>query len=318
MTSTSDSRDSVRRDYQPYVAGDFRWRLALRPLDPRDWIEMDEFYDRDVERKTALMSLHPGTVNRAMSGTEPEGIEVLRALCGHLVTSAPDRFLLGGGVLHDRMRGHEVDVESLSEHDEHPLFRAARLVQEDMALLVERDGHLVFGAGSVCFPNRWDLASKIGLPLSEVHAPVARLNEQLEAPIDSFLERLTPERPFWRLGWGVLDTDDPYQPLDGTAAPSMSLPGRGDPSVADRLFLRVERETLRRFPNTSCILFTIRTYIRPLRHLSNRPDDARRLADALDNLPNDVRAYKRTAELTDAAVQWLVGAADARGDEGGN
>jgi hypothetical protein len=79
----------------------------------------------------------------------------------------------------------------------------------------------------------------------------------------------------------------------------------GDPTAGDRLFLRVERETLRRFPETECVLFTIRTYIRPLSHLVERPEDARRLADALSQLPDDVRDYKRTTELTAAAVHWL-------------
>ena len=63
-------------------------------------------------------------------------------------------------------------------------------------------GTLVFGAGSVCFPNRWDLRSKLGLPLRDVHAPVDLLNEQLGETIDRFFDRLTPERSFWRLGWG--------------------------------------------------------------------------------------------------------------------
>ena len=90
---------------------------------------------------------------------------------------------------------------------------------EDLVMMVERDGRLIFGGGSVCFPNRWDLRSKLGCTMAEVHAPVALLNEQLEAPVDRFFERLRPERSYWRLGWGILDTDDWYTPLDGTASP---------------------------------------------------------------------------------------------------
>jgi hypothetical protein len=174
-----------------------------------------------------------------------------------------------------------------------------------LALLVNREAGLVFGGGSVCFPNRWDLSSKLGLTMAEVHAPVDRLNEQLQDPIDSFFGRLSVDKPFWRLGWGVLDTDDPYQPMDGTASVPPPIPAIGDPSTGDRLFLRVERETLRRFPRTDCVLFTIRTYIRPLSHLVERPQDAGRLAEALSQLPDDVRDYKRTTELTAAAVHWL-------------
>jgi hypothetical protein len=83
------------------------------------------------------------------------------------------------------------------------------------------------------------------------------------------------------------------------------VPEVGDPATGDRLFLRVERETIRRFPVTGAVLFTIRTYIRPLRHLVERPEDAARLAEALDNLPDDVRDYKRTSELTAPALAWL-------------
>ena len=119
----------------------------------------------------------------------------------------------------------------------HPLDAAARLVPEDLVLLVERDGRLVFGGGSVCFPNRWDLRSKLGLSMAGVHAPVDRLNDQLEAPIDGFFDRLTPERSFWRLGWGVLDTADWYTPVDGTASPRPVAP------APDQHYLRVERET---------------------------------------------------------------------------
>lgn len=314
MSESSAEREFEPRDYQPYLAGAFRWRLGLRPLDPAEWIELDDRYDAEVSRKQHLMEIHASTVNAAMEGTGAEGAEVLEALCGHLVTRWPARFERRGDDLIDLVRRTAFDV---SQRHEHPLFTAGRLVQEDLALLVERDGDLVFGAGSVCSPNRWDLRSKIGLPLSAVHAPVARLNDQLEEPIDSFFTRLTTDKQFWRLGWGVLDTDDPYTPLDGTAAPTMDLPEVGDSTVPDRLFLRVERETLRRFPSTACVLFTIRTYIRPLRHLADRPDDARRLAEALENLPEDVRSYKRTADLTDAAVQWLISTLEfpAKSDE---
>ena len=103
-----------------------------------------------------------------------------------------------------------------------------------------------------------------------------------------------------------------YQPLDGTASAPPPLPPVGDPSTPDRLFLRVERETLRRFPRTNCILFTIRTYIRPLRHLAERPEDAGRLADALANLPDDVADYKKITELSAAAQHWLTSVAGSR------
>jgi hypothetical protein len=106
----------------------------------------------------------------------------------------------------------------------------------------------------------------------------------------------------------VLDTGELYQPTNGTAPPIDPLPLRdGDISrwAGERLFLRVERETFRRFPETRCVLFTLRTYVRPLSHLAGRPDDARRLAEALRAMPPDVADYKKVSELAPPAVAWL-------------
>jgi dimethylamine monooxygenase subunit A len=131
--------------------------------------------------------------------------------------------------------------------------------------------------------------------------PVAQLNEQLEMPIDAFFDRLTPQRSFWRLGWGILDTPDWYTPIDGTAGPRPSDP------APDQLFLRVERETLRRFPATNCVLFTIRTYVAPIGVVAGDADVARRLADSLAALPDDVRGYKDVRATADVLIASLRG-----------
>jgi lambda repressor-like predicted transcriptional regulator len=186
----------------------FRWRLGVRPLDERDWIELGPDADVAIASKGPLMQHHADTVFAVLDEqVRAEATEVADALVAHLRGRWPDRY---GDVSLD---------PSL-----HPLDAVARLVPEDLVLLVERGGQLVFGGGSVCFPNRWDLVSKIGLTMAGVHRPVDRLNEHLQAPIDSFFERLTPRRSFWRLGWGVLDTPDWYTPLDGTAAPRPASP----------------------------------------------------------------------------------------------
>ena len=145
----------------------------------------------------------------------------------------------------------------------------------------------MFGAGSVCFPNRWDLRSKLGLPLRAVHQPVSLLNDQLGETIDRFFDRLTPERSFWRLGWGVLDSVDLYQPLDGTAAPRPATPTPAD------LVVRVERETLRRLPRTGCVLFTIRTHLAKATELAADPRHGPVIAEALAAMPPTVRQYKQ-------------------------
>lgn len=268
--------------YQPYLdvaPAPFRWRLGLRPLDLDDWLILDEHYTAEIERKQEIMAANPATAFRVLADIEPEATEIRDAVVEHLRRLGDPRV----GAIDTTL---------------HPLDAAARQVQEDLVVLVERDGQLVCGGGSVCFPNRWDLASKVGRTMAEIHEPVAQLNDHLAAPIDKFLGRLTPDRPYWRLGWGVLDTPELYQATDGSAPP------RPEAASPDDHYLRVERETLRRFPQTGCILFTIRTFVTPLGSVPV-PTDAATLADAIEALPADVAEYKQLDEAGQSLASWL-------------
>ena len=268
--------------YQPYLDGaasPFRWRLGLRPLDLADWLDLDDDYTAMIEQKQRVMREHASTAFAVLDGVEAESIEIRDAIAAHLAARGEHRV-------------PPVDTTL------HPLDAAARLVQEDLVFLVEQDGRLVCGGGSVCFPNRWDLVSKIGRTMAEIHAPVAQLNDHLEEPIDRFFDRLTPERSYWRLGWGVLDTDELYQPTDGSAPPRPV-----DPEPAAH-HLRVERETLRRMPGTHCVLFTIRTHLCRLDEVP-WPSDAAALADAIASMPDDIAEYKQLDQVGSAIAGWL-------------
>lgn len=265
------------------VDGEFRWRLGIRSLDLAHWIEFGTDSDGPdgwLAAKQRILDEQHATAFAALDGIEPEATEVAAAIVEHLAERAPNR-------------PRDLDPTM------HPLDAASRLVPEDLVLMVVRDGQLVFGGGSVCFPNRWDLRSKLGQTMSAVHAPVAGLNEQLETNIDQFLDRLRPERPFWRLGWGIIDVADGYTPSDGTGPDRPVEPEPGE------MFVRVERETLRRFPETECVLFTIRTYVSPIGSIEPGAESATSMAAALAAMPAGIRDYKDLVELADPIVATL-------------
>jgi dimethylamine monooxygenase subunit A len=270
--------------YRPYEAGPFRWRLGLRPLDLEDWLEAGTDADHQMATKRRVLADHHDTAFAVLDGVEAEGTEVLDEVVSHLRARAATGTTEGAP-----------DV-AVPDRSLHPLDAAGRLVQEDLLIMVKRHGQLVFGGGSVCFPNRWDLASKLGLTMAQVHAPVAGLNEQLADPIDRFFDRLVPDRSFWRLGWGLLDTDELYQAMDGTARL-----GPGAESVdhlhLSQVYLRVERETLRRLPVTGAVLFTIRTHVAPLDSITDEISELLRLADAVEAMPPEVLEYKQLSRL---------------------
>ncbi len=262
----------------PRSAVEFRWRLGLRPLAPADWFEFGPGADELIAAKPDLMAGRADTVFATIDdGVLDEAREVAELAEEHLAQ-------------------HHADRAAVVDRTLHPLDAAARLVPEDLVLLVERHGRLVFGGGSVCFPNRWDLRSKLGLTMAEVHTPVPRLNDQLADPIDDALRRLDPARSFWRLGWTLIDTPDHFTPVDAGDRPA-------EQAKPSDLYVRVERETLRRLPRTGAIVFTIRTYVTPLPAVADM--GRAELAAAVAAWPGDVLAYKGLASVAEELVRYL-------------
>jgi hypothetical protein len=168
--------------------------------------------------------------------------------------------------------------------DQHALDAAGRLVQEDLCLLVLRDGAPHLDAASLCFPSYWRLADKLDAPLTDVHGPVPHYADELAAKVDGFLRRLPPGRMVWRRNWSV--HDDPAYFL---AAPT---PPRVGVRVPEGLYLRSERQVLRRLDTPDVVLFSIRTQQVPLAVVADRPDIGRRMAAAIDGWSPELRAYK--------------------------
>lgn len=64
-------------------------------------------------------------------------------------------------------------------------------------------------------------------------------------------------------------------------------------NVAQLMYLRTERQTLRRLPISNAILFTIKTYMTNMEVLCrNDPAVAKELAGAIRNWPSEMVQYK--------------------------
>lgn len=248
--------------------------MGTRSLDAVDWLLVDEDRDRDLVRKQVLLAERHAEVFAALdtAAVAAASVEVLELV------------LAATGV-----RAVRPDL--------HPLDAAGRLVQEDLCLMVLRDGAPHLDAASLCFPSYWRLADKLGRPLAAVHAPVAHYQDELASKVDTFLQRLRAERPVWRRNWSI--HDDPSYFLPDPTPPRAVVP-------PDGLYLRSERQTLRRLTTAEVVLFTIRTQQVPLAVLAERPDVAHRLAEAIAHWSPELVAYKGEHGAL-AAQPWLAG-----------
>ena len=97
---------------------------------------------------------------------------------------------------------------------------------------------------------------------------------ELEAKVDTFLERLRPERPVVRRNLSIHDHDELFRP-EPHESPDSFAP---DVSGLDQVWLRSERQTLVRLPETGAVLFTIKTQQCPMAVLAQRREVAWALA----------------------------------------
>jgi hypothetical protein len=73
------------------------------------------------------------------------------------------------------------------------------------------------------------------------------------------------------------------------------------------LWLRSERQTLRRLPESGAIVFTIRTQQVPLAVLGLRPDVAHGIAASIRSWSDALVRYRGAARWKVPALSWLEG-----------
>jgi hypothetical protein len=272
--------------------------MGLTSCKAADWIELDDRYDAEMaERRTLLAERHQD-VFAAMPVSEDARREVLEHLADHLPSRYPDWFGLDGEVLQNRLTG---EAWNLADPRCDPLELAGRLVQEDLCLIQPGDDGPVLTAAVLCFPSRWRLSEKIGRKLADVHAPVPLYADRLAAPVDRFMDRVKTGHIAVRLNWSMMDDPQLFQ-TGGKHRDGVNEAITAE-TAGESLFLRVERQTLRRLPRSQAVLFTIRVHVYPLALVAR--SSARELGEAVRAMPDELGRYKSLGRFRNALLRYL-------------
>jgi hypothetical protein len=258
-------------------------RMGTRALDLADWFVVDEHRPAELALRHRLLAERPDEVFAALPSADRASEETAE-LIGSWATA---RGLVGIS----------------APPSAHPLAVAGLTVQEDLCLMIRRDGAWHLDAAVLCFPSMWVLAEKIGHTVADVHQPVDHYDTDLEARVDVFFDRLRTDRPVWRRNVSLKTTPALFLPTS-KQAPHVAPPEVGPDGSP--FWLRSERQTLRKLPRTGAILFGIRVQLAPVSVLRHRPDRAAELLAMIDSWDAPMRDFKSADTLAPLRT-WLAG-----------
>ena len=272
----------VTAPFAPWRGGVGGVRMGLAPIEPAEWLVRTCDHDARLAEKRALFDREPARVYGSDERPATRAaVDELCELLGEYLTSRT---------------GWTVDA-SLP-----PLVNAAFNVDEDLCVLLpEQEDHRLVAA-AVFAPSYWRLAEKLGEPLQRVHAPVVQLEERIGARIRQLLARLDPARVLMRGNWHVHTGAERFHP----ASDDWSRAQFDESNVGERLFVRTERQTLRKLPQSGAVVFTILVHVHRLDELAADRVLVEDLLNAFENMPEIERA-ERHFDIVGAPLRgWLV------------
>ena len=264
-----------RPTYAPYrwAAADFQ--LGLRPARRDQWILVSRNYPEVMREKRARLR-----DRERFYKTLPESLDVqhelYRRVVEHLVRDHALAFALEGHTLVSRVDGARVAVD-----DEEPLWQLSQMIEEDFMLLQELNGALTITATSNAYSSSGRLVAAVGHDVSWAHIPVPSLTDKLGTRISRVLGSVHESAPCERFNWAVTPMatlffphDKPHQANAEAMHRVLALVRERPERAGELLFVRVERQTLTRLPESKGLAFSLHTYSDPLSSLESDPASA--------------------------------------------
>jgi hypothetical protein len=263
-----------------------RVHVGARALDLDDWIEINQDYEAYVAYKVELLSTKHDEVFVSLPMGDHGSREVLSLISEHLPRIFPQRWPNGVSV----------------DESRHPLEAASLLVQEDLCLMTQVGTDWILSAASLCFPSRWDVRDKIGKNLLGIHAPVPHYEEKIGTATQNLFDKLTVERPIWRVNWTVMDSGELHQPTAVRGPDAMEISSE---NIEQSLHFRRERQTLRKLPESGDILFTILTFTDPFATVVEQfPEFRRNIGTTIAGASTQTGEYKGWIKILNDLQAW--------------
>jgi hypothetical protein len=279
-----------------FLDGPYRLAMGLHALAEPDWLDLGSDAAHQMAERRRLLAERPAEVLAALPESVPAQRELFALVLEHLAQRYPDRWRRDGAALVDLASGERIPPDPAE-----PLMTLGGMVQEDFCLMQAGAAGYRLTAAVLCFPTHWRLADKLGRPLDTIHAPVPGFDVRLGRPVDRFFAALQVDRPVWRANWSIVDTPELFRP------PELRRRRRAIAAAqaGEQLWLRVERQTLRRLPGCGAVVFGIRNHVEPLAAVTAAPEVAQALALRIREMPADMADYKGLTSIRAPLLDYL-------------
>jgi dimethylamine monooxygenase subunit A len=310
------SNDNAAADapvYRPYRWAGADFQLGLRPIRPENWILIGTGHAEMMSQKCERLDNHRPFYYRTLPISLPAQRELRERVMAHLAADHPQSFEKSGSVVRSLLTGRMLDLDDDSIE---PLLQVSYLIEEDFMLLEEVGGTMQITAASNAYSSSGRLAGSVGHDVEWAHEPVPQLTDKLGAKIDRVLGSIHAATPCERFNWQITPMatvffphDDPHAANAAAMREVLAELCRGPARAGELLWMRVERQTLRRLPDSNAVAFSLHTYSDPLSSMQSDVESVRAVLALLKNYSQERWKYSEMDIVREPLMIWLEAAA---------
>ncbi|THV52504.1 hypothetical protein BGAL_0077g00170 [Botrytis galanthina] len=303
---------------------DFDWRttepLRLRPFKPvyhmtmgiqscppSEFIEMDRTYLDRLAVRTNVIREHTPKVLQALPSSYAAIQEFYTYLTAdYLPTRFPTVYSLHPTHLLNKATGHHIPLTPSSPIE--ALRTLGTNIDSDYLILVpslDGDGYIL-GGFITCFPAGFDTQALLGKKIRDIHKPVPKYKEKLEASMYRSFDRLEVGKIIKRVNWSITTHSNLYV-ASGNHLYEDEEAKEEEFDIKDAN-LRCERQLIHRLPQTKALVFSLRTYLTPITQIKEE-GLGEELAEAIDGLKKgnvpEIHFYKKGVIWGEKVKEYL-------------
>ncbi|MCX7351105.1 MAG: DUF3445 domain-containing protein [Alphaproteobacteria bacterium] len=294
--------------YRPYLTAGAAFEIGLQPMQTAQWLDVGPDHGVFMAAKRARLAGCPPLYYRSLDRSRGAQAELLRLVAANLTAHHADVFTGDARSLNDRIDGSHHD---LADPAREPLDVLGGVVEEDFVLFDSEERRDIVVAASNAYTSSGRIVSCVGRDMRFAHDPVPNLNDDLGSRIDRVIGHVQAGKPVVRFNWFVtpiasrLFPEGSHDANVAAGSAAARLLAADHRKAGQTLWLRVERQTFLRLPETGALAFGIHTYSDPLSVISGERDSLMALHRLLGSYSEERLAYGGMLATRGAILKWL-------------